>query len=141
MEKHKHETNLGYIEIVPYIYVGISKCCRPTFAQVEGEKLDINFEGKLNTEILMAGANFISSLVKQKIKIYIAYENKDSKAIIFIIAYLVLRGMSIDRAIDLIKKKKLEVEIEDDDRKLLLKFEKTLKEKNNLLNKRNNKNE
>ena len=133
MEKHEHVS--GYIEITPYIYGGISKCCRPTFAQVEGKKADINFEGKLNTEILLAGANFSVSLIKQEIKIYIAHENKKSKAIHFIIAYLILSGMDVDRAIDLIKKKKPEIEIENEDKKLLLNFEKILKEKNNLLNK------
>ena len=74
MEKHEHVS--GYIEIIPYIYAGISKCCRPTFAQVEGKKTDINFEGKLNIELLSTATNFIASLIKQKIKIYIAHENK-----------------------------------------------------------------
>ena len=133
MEKHEHVS--GYIEIIPYIYAGISKCCRPTFAQVEGKKADINFEGKLNIELLFTATNFIASLIKQKIKIYIAHENKKSKTILFIIAYLILNGMVVDRAINLIKTKKLGVEIEEDDKKLLLNFEKTLKEKDNLLNK------
>ena len=102
---HKHQNIAGYVEIVPYISVGMSKCCRPAFALVEGKKADINLQKiKADNEILLAGAKFIDSLVKQKIKVYINYEN-DTSTINLIIAYLVMKNIKIDKAISTIKDK------------------------------------
>lgn len=106
MHNHEVAKNSGYIEVHPYIYMGLSRCCRPAFALVEGRKADLNLqEIETNSELLLAGANFINSLVEQKIKVFINYENENSKGINLIVAYLIIKGLDVNKAISLIKKK------------------------------------
>lgn len=112
MHNHEETKNSGYIEVHPYIYMGLSKCCRPAFALVEGKKADINLqEIETNSELLLAGANFIASLVKQRIKVYINYENENSKGINLVAAYLIIKGLDVNKAISLLKKKIPEISL------------------------------
>ncbi|MEM2932887.1 MAG: hypothetical protein QW622_01605 [Candidatus Pacearchaeota archaeon] len=130
MNEHKLNKVEGYKEVIPYVYVGMNKCCRPTFAMINGEKVDINFNGPLNTDLLGNGANFIASLIKQKIKVCINYENRNTKAIFFLIAYFIMKGKSIDDSISLIKKKINIFNINNQEKKLLQDFQKQFKNEN-----------
>ena len=119
-----------YSKITKHIYVGTNKCCRRHFVKPlmkEGIKADISLEEVRidkpfgvkyylwlptkdhkapSLKQLLLGTNFIKCLVDNGIKVYVHCERGHGRAPTLVAAYFILKGKSINNALELIKKKR-----------------------------------
>jgi len=144
--KKKHVI-FGYNKITPLIYVGTNACCQMHFKKellAKGIRGDISLEGEMidqpqgvdyflwlptpdhkapSLKQLLTGVRTIDSLIKQKVKIYIHCKNGHGRAPTLLAAYFISKGMSLDKAEKMIKAKRMEIHVEKNQRKRLIKFE------------------
>ncbi len=119
-----------YNQITNYIFVGTNACCTMHFERElirKGIRADISLEDKridqpwgvsyflwLPTKNhtaptltqLRIGVSVLDTLVKNKIKTYVHCLHGHGRAPTLVIAYLISRGLSVQKAIALLKKKR-----------------------------------
>ncbi len=119
-----------YNRITNYIYIGSNQCCELHFKKEllkKGVKADVSLEKeKLDAPFgvdyflwlptkdhtaplqkqLKAGVDFIDSLIKNKVKVYVHCQRGHSRAPTLVAAYLIRKGKTVKQAIGYIKKKR-----------------------------------
>lgn len=129
MVKHPPLT-FEYNKIIDYIYLGTNQCCQVHFKKEllnKGIKADISLEKERidtpfgvdyylwlpvkdhtapNLKQFKMGINFIKSLIKNKIKVYVHCQHGHGRAPTLIAAYLISKGKTVNQAIDFIKNKR-----------------------------------
>ncbi len=119
-----------YNQITKNIYIGTNMCCQGHFAKslirkgitadisLEEERIDAAFGAKIflwlptknhnapSTKQILHGVSALHNLEKQQIKCYVHCQRGHGRAPTLVAAYLVSKGMSLDKAIALLKKKR-----------------------------------
>lgn len=150
MVKHPPLT-FEYSEITPYIYLGTNMCCNPHFRKsllkqgviadisLEDEALDTPFGVKYymwlptndhrapSMKQLLIGTNFISELVRQKVKCFIHCKRGHGRSPILVAAYLIKRGKSGEKAISFIKRRRPSIHPNKKQLAALKRFERVLR--------------
>jgi protein tyrosine phosphatase len=140
-----------YNKITDHIYLGTNSCCTVHFDKellskgikadisVEGEKLDQPFGVKYflwlptidheapTVDALALGAQTITYLVSRKMPVYVHCQNGHGRGPTVVAAYFISTGMTVDKAISTVAKKRPEIHIEDVQKKALESFAQKLK--------------
>ncbi|MEE9525957.1 MAG: dual specificity protein phosphatase family protein [Candidatus Woesearchaeota archaeon] len=140
-----------YNKITDSIYLGTNQCCEIHFKKEllkKGVKADISLEGEKidapfgvdyylwlptkdhtapSQKQLKAGVDFINSLIKNKVKVYVHCQRGHGRAPTLVAAYLISKGKTVKQAIDFIKKKRKTIHPNKIQKSALEKFKKTLK--------------
>ena len=140
-----------YNQITKYVFIGTNRCCKMHFAKelaskgikadisLEEDKVDNPFGVKyflwLPTKDHQAptlnqfsiGVNFIEQLIKANIKIYVHCKNGHGRAPTLVATYFIKKGMSINKAISLIKNKRKTIHPNKHQRRALNSFENYLR--------------
>lgn len=148
---HPKKPIFEYNKINNYIYIGTNQCCMTHFnsklirrgikadISLEDTKLDQPFGVKYylwlptrdheppTMQSLLLGADFIKRLISKKIPVYVHCENGHKRSPTLVAAYLILKGMSVKEAVDLIQKKRPSTHLEKKHIDRLKKFEKEVK--------------
>ncbi len=127
---HTKKIPFEYSQIDKYIFVGTNACCTTHFKKVlirKGIRADISLEDKridqpwgvsyflwLPTKNhaapalaqLRIGASVLDTLIKNKIKTYVHCLHGHGRAPTLVAAYLIAQGMTVQKAIALIRKKR-----------------------------------
>lgn len=149
--KHPKEPVFEFSKITDYIYIGTNKCCQSHFDKIllrKGVKADISLEEKrLDSPFgvdyyiwipvkdhkapsfpeLLIGSKFIENLVKNRVKVYVHCENGHGRAPTLVAAYFILKGMELDEAIAMIKKKRPAIHPNKIQKAALLKFQRKMR--------------
>lgn len=150
---HYNLSIFEYNKITKYIFIGTNQCCRVHFNRnlvKKGVKADLSLEeNKIDNPFgveyflwlptkdhhaptlnqLLVGVNFIEQLVKRNIKVYVHCKKGRGRAPTLVAAYFIKKGMSIDKAIYLIKNKRKTIHLNKHQIKALKKFESFLRNK------------
>jgi len=142
-----------YSKITEYIYIGTNQCCRHHFKKSlikKGVKAEISLEEKKmdhpfgitsylwlptknhyppTIKQMIVGVYFIKQLIDNKIKVYVHCRRGHTRAPTLVAAYFILEGMSVDKSIKKIKKKRPVIHITPNQIKALKKFETYIKNK------------
>lgn len=144
--EHKHKTNgpLDYNYITDGIYAGTNQCCAIGLSEVlkkEGITADISLEDirldhpfgveaylwlptRDNTppspDQLRLGVQTLVKLVRQGRKVYVHCKNGHGRTSTLLAAYFISNGKSLDEAIDLIKKGRPGIHLQDSQKKALI---------------------
>ncbi len=134
---HPENPKLDYNYITDGIYVGSNQCCVMGLAEVlkkEGITVDISLEEiridqpfgveaylwlptpdhtPPTQDQLVLGATTLATLVKQGKKVYVHCKNGHGRATTLVTAYLLMAGKTLAEAIDLIKKHRLTIHLQD----------------------------
>lgn len=140
--------HIEYSKINKYIYIGTNQCSQEHFSKElikKGICADISLEEKrLDTPLgvkfylwlptkdhrapseiqLEIGVKALSDLIKAKMKVYIHCKNGHGRAPLLAAAYFIKNGMSLEKAISLLKSKRSGVHFHPVQLKVLKKFEK-----------------
>lgn len=151
MDSNEHKVIFDYSKITEEIYLGTNYCCDIHFDTIlleKGIKADISLESeKLDQpwgvkyflwlptvdhtaptlEALALGTQMIHFMVQQKMKTYIHCANGHGRAPTLLAAYFISTGMSVDKAIKTIAKKRPEIHIEPVQKATLELFAKQMK--------------
>ena len=119
-----------YNKITDNIFIGTNQCCKFHFNKklfkkgvmadisLEENKIDnpfgVNYFLWLPTKDhcaptfkqLSIGADFISQLIKKEIKVYVHCQNGHGRAPTLVAAYFIMKGMTTEEALSLIKKRR-----------------------------------
>jgi protein-tyrosine phosphatase len=119
-----------YSPISRYIYIGTNQCCQKHFKKSlikKGIKVDISLEKEHldaphgvdlflwipvkdhtapSLKQLLIGADFIMNAIRNKYKVYVHCKNGHGRSPTLVAAYLILKGMNVDDALNLIKSKR-----------------------------------
>ncbi len=147
----EHKSVYDYNQITDEIYLGTNYCCEVHFDKMlleMGVQADISLESERidqpwgikyflwlptidhtapTQEALALGTQMITFLVNQGIKTYVHCQNGHGRAPTLVAAYLISTGMSVDKAIKTIAKKRPEIHIEPVQKATLELFAKNLK--------------
>lgn len=137
----------NYNKITPYIYLGSNSCCIIHFKKellAQGITADISMEQERidqpegvdfflwlptvdhtapSMKQLVTGVDCITSLLKQKVKMYLHCKNGHGRAPSMLAAYFISQGMTVDEALETIARKRSEIHLENVQVKQLQKFE------------------
>lgn len=140
---------MEYSQITDQIYIGTNFCCETHFDPdllKKGVTYDLSLEeARVDSptggaaylwlpiadmhaptpQQFMMGVAFIKSAMQAGRKIYVHCKNGHGRAPTMVAAYLITTGMSVDEAIALIKEKRPEVHLQDEQMKALREFERT----------------
>jgi protein-tyrosine phosphatase len=129
----KHKLSFEYNKITDYIYIGTNQCCQVHFKKEllnKGIKADISLEKERldspfgvdyflwlptkdrfppSQKQLKTGTDFIKSLVKNKIKVYVHCMHGHGRAPTLVAAYFISQGKTVEQAIKMIKNKRPEI--------------------------------
>lgn len=144
-----HAAEIDYNHIVDGIYIGTNQCCQMHFDDLlknkEGITADISLEqDKLdapfgvdfytwlptadhtpsNPDQLALGALVLEQLVAMGHKVYVHCKNGHGRAPTLVAAYLALKGYTVKEALDLIKKMRPVMHMQDKQIKALDEFKK-----------------
>lgn len=147
MEKDNHSLSvLEYDYIDKGIYIGNNQCCKLHFDEIlkkEGVEIDLSLEeeridapfgvemyfwiptkdhGIPTMDQLIFGVKFLSEIVEAGKKVYVHCKNGHGRAPMFVIAYFIQSGMSLEDAIDFVKKRRPSVHLEKIQLEFLKKF-------------------
>ncbi len=149
--KGKHVHTLEYNKISEFIYIGTNACCEAGFdatLKKLGITADISMEeNKVDHPVgvdyyvwiptknhyapplkrLLFGVWCLDYFVKNKVKTYVHCKEGHTRAPTLVAAYYIFRGMSTEKAIALVKKKRPAAHITSFQTKALKKFEKLLR--------------
>ena len=144
--EHKKDGPLDYNYITDGMYAGTNQCCALGLAEVlkkEGITADISLEDvrldhpfgvemylwlptRNNTppspDQLRLGVQTLIELVRQKRKVYVHCKNGHGRTSTLLAAYFIARGKTVDEAIDIIKKGRSEIHLQDSQMKGLEDF-------------------
>lgn len=119
-----------YNQITPYIYIGTNLCCQGHFKKtllrkgitsdisMEEDRLDAPFGVEYylwlptknhyapSSKQLLLGVSALHDLARKKIKCYVHCQRGHGRAPTLVAAYLVSKGMNLDKAIAFMKKKR-----------------------------------
>lgn len=76
---------------------------------------------------IKVGVDFISSLVKKKVKIYVHCQRGHGRAPTLVAAYLISQGKNVEEAVSFIKKKRPSIHLDKNQINALKKFKRGLK--------------
>lgn len=140
-----------YSKITKYLYIGSNQCCQAHFNQklikkgivadisLEENKIDHPFGVKFYSWLptknhasptqkqLILGARTIKDLVDNKMPVYVHCKNGHGRAPTLVAAYLLLSGMNLAKARELLKKKRPSIHLDKSQINALKLFEKRLK--------------
>ena len=150
MKKHTYTTE--YSQITPYIFLGTNVCCGIHFNKIKkiGIEADIDLELKRShdpsknlhiylwlptkdhtapsKEQLKIGVETLSVLVKAKMKTYVHCKLGHGRSPTLVSAYLIFRyGMTVNKAIEFIRKRRHEIHFFPAQIKALQAFEKKVR--------------
>ncbi|MBI2612322.1 dual specificity protein phosphatase family protein [Candidatus Kaiserbacteria bacterium] len=146
--EHEHKAGgpLDYNYIADGIYAGTNQCCALGLAEVlkkEGITADISLEDVSldhpygvsmyawiptaddtppTQDQLMFGVRTLEEIIKQKRKVYVHCKNGHGRTTTLVSAYLIYRGATPEKAISLVKAKRLTVHLQDSQRQALEEF-------------------
>lgn len=144
--EHKADGPLEYDYIANGIYAGTNQCCAIGLSEVlkkEGITADISLEDVRldhpfgveaylwlpthdNTppspDQLRLGIQMLDELVQQKRKIYVHCKNGHGRTSTLLAAYFITKGKTVDESIDIIKKGRPGIHLQDSQRKALEEF-------------------
>ena len=139
MYTHEHKINspLDYNYITDGIFIGTNQCCKIGIAEVlknEGIAADISLE---ETQVdqpfgvemyiwiptpdhtsptqdqLSFGVSTLTKLVSQKKKVYVHCKNGHGRASTLVAAYLISKGFTVEKAINLVREKRPAMHLQD----------------------------
>lgn len=143
---------MEYSKITDQIYIGTNFCCETHFdpellkmgvtydLSLEEERVDSPTGGAAylwlpvpdmhapTPQQFAMGVSFIRTAVNAGRKIYVHCKNGHGRSPVMVAAYFVTTGMSADEAIDLIKEKRPEIHLQDEQLQALRQFEQTIRE-------------
>jgi len=146
---HPQIKELEYDHIVDGIYVGTNQCCQAHFDErlrregitadisLEDERIDQPFGVEFylwlpvkdktapSQEQLQLGTGVLEQLVSMGKKVYVHCMNGHSRAPTLVAAYLIARGVSVERALATISEKRPVTHLEDVQRAALEEFHAT----------------
>lgn len=149
-ENHSPLKNIDYNLISDGIYIGTNQCCLLHFDEqlkndgieadisLEEERIDASFGVKFYLWIpvknhtapgqdqLNVGVAVLEQLVSVKKKVYVHCKNGHSRAPTLVAAYYITQGKSPDEAVELIKKKRPTIHLEDVQKEALVEFAKRM---------------
>ncbi len=135
-----------YSAITPSIYIGTNMCCQTHFASSllkKGINADISLEEKkldnpfgvayylwlptkdhtpLHRKQLEVGVDFLQSLMKNNIKVYVHCQRGHGRAPSLVAAYLISTGRSVAEAIQFIKQRRPSIHLDKTQAASLRKF-------------------
>lgn len=144
--EHPHIKTLEYDYITDGIYIGTNQCCQMHFDQrlkKEGVEADISLEEERvdapfgvsfyvwipiknhtapTQDQFVFGVSTIQNLVSLKKKIYVHCQNGHGRAPTMVAAYLITQGRKVDAAIDLVKKQRPTMHLDEVQQKALREF-------------------
>ncbi|PIN80481.1 hypothetical protein COV11_03930 [Candidatus Woesearchaeota archaeon CG10_big_fil_rev_8_21_14_0_10_30_7] len=147
-EDHPKIIPFEYSKITANIFIGTNMCCQGHFKKellVKGIKADLSLEeNKMDTpwgvemflwlpvkdhnppskEQVFAGVNFLKTCVKNQKKVYVHCARGHTRAPTMVIAYLVSKGMNLEKALSFVKKKRPVIHPTKAQLSFLKKFEK-----------------
>ena len=127
---HGEKPPLEYSKITQNIYIGTNACCQTHFDKglakkgiradisLEDVRIDQPFGVKFYLWLptrnhyapslaqLLLGVQTVDMLVKNKIKVYVHCRNGHGRAPTLVAAYFILKGMTVQKAIEAVKKKR-----------------------------------
>ena len=125
-----HDATIEFNQITDQIYLGTNYCCAVDFDDVlikEGIIADISLESERidqpwgvkyflwlptidhtapTLDALVMGSQMIAFLVQRDMKVYIHCKNGHGRAPTLVVAYLMTQGMKMDKAIQIVAKKR-----------------------------------
>ncbi len=147
---HLKKLVFEYSKITEFVFVGSNQCCTYHFKKElldKGVKADVSLEEERldqpfgvdyylwlpvkerespSFKQLLIGANFIKQLVDNNVKVYVHCEHGHARAPTLVAAYMVLNGLSVRKALELIKKKRPVIHLHTRQLKALEKFAKLI---------------
>jgi hypothetical protein len=144
--EHKEGGPLDYDHITDGIYAGTNQCCAVGLSEVlkkEGITADISLEDVRldhpfgvdaylwlpthdhtppSPDQLHIGVQTLDELVRQKRKVYVHCKNGHGRASTLLAAYLIAKGKNLGEAIDVIKKGRPSIHLQDSQKEALEQF-------------------
>ncbi len=144
--EHKNDGPLDYNYITDGIYIGTNQCCALGLAEVlkkEGITADISLEDvRLDhpfgvamyawiptpdmtpsaQDQLAFGVASLKEIMQQKRRVYVHCKNGHGRASTLVAAYLISLGKSVDEALEIIKKGRPQIHIQNNQREALNEF-------------------
>jgi protein-tyrosine phosphatase len=152
MKDQHGELTFEYNQITKNIFIGTNMCCVTHFdkslikkkiqadVSLQDTKLDQPFGAKYycwlptkdhtppSIKQLKVGVNFLTSLIDNKIKVYVHCRRGHGRAPTLVAAYLISKGRTAKEAVKLIKKKRPTIHLEGCQYNALEKWEKSFKQ-------------
>ncbi len=149
--KHPSRIPLEYNQITKYIYIGSNACCKVHFSGKllrKGIKADLSLEDERieqpwgvkyflwlpaknhfppAIEQMHAGAVFLQEMLSHRIKTYVHCQRGHGRAPTLVAAYLITQGMSAEKAVKFISRKRPAVHLDRIQKEALEKFERKYK--------------
>lgn len=147
MHEHKPDEQLDYNYITDGIYIGSNQCCVVGLSEVlkkEGITIDVSLEDiKLDQPFgveaylwlptpdhtpptqdqLLLGAKTLVNIVELNKRVYVHCKNGHGRASTLVTAYLIMTGKTLDDAVNLIKKNRPTIHLQDSQIGTLREFE------------------
>lgn len=144
--EHKNGGTLDYNYIADGIYIGTNQCCALGLAEVlkmedisadislEDLRLDHPFGVSMYVWIptpdhaaptqdqLSFGAQALKEMVRQKRKVYVHCKNGHGRATTLVASYFISLGKSVDEGIEIVKKGRTTIHLQDSQREALETF-------------------
>ena len=148
--KHPKHVPFNYNKINEYVYLGTNQCCQTHFnskllkkgiasdISLEIERMDHPIGVKYylwlpvvdkkspSKKQLLLGAKAIQACVENKMKVYVHCQWGHGRSPALVAAYLILTGMSANKAMKFVKQKRPEIHLNEAQKKGLRQFEKRL---------------